>query len=191
MRRRGFTLVELMITVIVVAVLTIIAATSYTRASRRSRMSSEVTTVFASLKTKLETRKLETGSYVNGLSAAPSNDQTDFWPAAAPDSTADDWSVGLPPTHYWAEIGFSPSLRSLYCRYLAFLGNAGSQGGSAWPGGASRAAMLFGQPTQPVEPWYYLVAQCNLQDQGLVPEDSSKWQEWSSRFDNSRVWLLE
>lgn len=187
---RAFTLIELMVTLFIVAVLAVIAGTSFVRASRRSKMSAEVNSVFAVFKAKLESNKLtqSLANYHAAFTDPPDDDTADFWPAAAPDSTADEWSSGIPSTHYTVEAGIAPPSRSVYCRYLAFMGDDPNPvGGSDWPGGATRAATIYGIPKQPADPWYYLVAQCNLEDKA----DVSGWQEWNSRHDNAQVWLVE
>ncbi len=187
-KARGFTLIELMITIIIVAVLATVAGTSYVRASRRTRMATEVNTVFASFKSKIESYKLEKGSYTSGVTV-PADDNS-FWPGADPDSTADDWTSGTRPA-YWTDIGLSPGLVTLYCRYAIFMGSAANDATTTWPGGATKASVIFGTDYMKQEVWYYQRAQCNLQDQGLSPQDSTKWQEWNTRFDNAQVWLVE
>jgi type IV pilus assembly protein PilE len=64
-RTRGFTLIEVMITVAIVAILTAIALPAYTAYLQRSRVPPALDAL-SSMATRLEQRFQDTGSYANG-----------------------------------------------------------------------------------------------------------------------------
>jgi type IV pilus assembly protein PilE len=64
-RQRGFTLIEVMITVAIVAILSAIALPAYTAYLQRSRVPPALEAL-SSLATRLEQRFQDTGSYANG-----------------------------------------------------------------------------------------------------------------------------
>lgn len=64
-RPRGFTLIEVMITVAIVAILSAIAVPSYSAYVQRSRVP-EALDALGALATRLEQRYQDTGSYANG-----------------------------------------------------------------------------------------------------------------------------
>lgn len=64
-RARGFTLIEVMITVAIVAILSAIALPAYTAYIQRSRVPAALDAL-GSLATRMEQRYQDTGSYANG-----------------------------------------------------------------------------------------------------------------------------
>jgi type IV pilus assembly protein PilE len=64
--QRGFTLVELMITIAIVAILSAVAVPSYTAYIQRSRVPTALDNLSA-LATRMEQRYQDTGNYANGL----------------------------------------------------------------------------------------------------------------------------
>lgn len=64
-RARGFTLIEVMITVAIIAILSAIALPAYTAYIQRSRVPAALDAL-SSLATRLEQRYQDTGSYANG-----------------------------------------------------------------------------------------------------------------------------
>ena len=64
LREQGFTLMEVMITVAIIAILAAIAVPVFTKQSRKSKASSEANAVFAELSVREEQYKLENGAYL-------------------------------------------------------------------------------------------------------------------------------
>lgn len=92
--QRGFTLIELMIVVTIVAILSIVAVTSYRYYARRA-YAQEARQLLLELKTKQETYFSEYGQYVSS-STGVSN--ADFYPTAHPSGSgsgnAEPWDWG-------------------------------------------------------------------------------------------------
>ena len=177
------TIIELMVTVVIVGVLSVVAAVSLRRSAIRTKMSSEINLVFAAFKSKLDAYKLENSTYVT--TNAPATDDA-FFPTPIT-TDAQSWADTLPASHQWRDMSFTPGVVSIYCQYVAFTSttayNPGSTSGTAWPGTASKGAIIFGTANVPSEAWYYIRAKCNL--------DNTQPIEWNTRFDNSQVWMVE
>jgi prepilin-type N-terminal cleavage/methylation domain-containing protein len=147
--RRGFTLLELMIVVALIGVLAAIVIPSFTEDSNRAKMESEVSAVFAEMRTKMEAYKVEYGTYISTAA-----DEATYAPTGALGSKARPWPVTLPAG--LVTIKFVPPDPDVYCGYVAIAGPAG--GGTV----GAIAAGDFAFVASPVAQWYYLLAQCNM-----------------------------
>ena len=96
-RPRGFTLIELMIAVAMVAVLAAIAMPSYSDYVRRGRVSEAVATL-AGMRVKMEQYYQDNRNYDNacgaaGTSVAPKPDNTTYFVFACPTHTGNNYTV--------------------------------------------------------------------------------------------------
>ncbi len=144
-RQHGFTIVEIMIAVAIIAVLAAIAVPMWTRESRKVKADSEVTSMFGELVVKLEQYKLENGAYLAA--------------AACPGAPA--------PTGYkfvdkcktsgseWEKLRVSPE-SSMSCTYEIVVGD-----NVTVPSPPSPFTMAT-----PATSWFYLVATCDMDGQG-------------------------
>ena len=139
-QQRGFTLMELMITVAVIGILAKIALPSFFGQSRKSKAKSEVGAIFSELAVREEQYKLEQGSYLS----APACPAT---PSAAGQSPSACLATGQP--FYNLRVRIQES--SIYCSYAI---TAGSGAGTNNPAG-----FTF---TSPTGAWYYLLATCDM-----------------------------
>ena len=137
---RGFTLIELMITVAIIALLAGIAVPAFFGESRKAKAKSEVTWVMAELGIREDQYRLENGSYV---SAAPC--------PAAPSPTPQDATGCIATGQVWNSLRVKLQEDKLYCSYEIV---AGSGTGTNNPGG-----FTF---TSPPGAWYYIMATCNM-----------------------------
>ena len=150
-RQRGFTLLELMIAVAVVAILAAIAYPMFTGTSRKAKAESEVAPYFQDFRTRMTEHQQERGVYPASLgedAVHPAN------PGARKQSI-------FPLPDAWTAIRMRPSgSADVYCGYTWVTGladdraNIGALASAAPPNGFGFVA--------PATSWYYLLAKCNL-----------------------------
>jgi len=171
-RNTGFTLLELMITVVVLGILATLAAVGYSRYVGRARLS-EATAMVAEMVSKQVVYYTEFAQYVQlrddaggdaVISAGTSHTEVmdGFFPTnltSAWRSARDATSVGAPATWPvgWRSLGLRPKAQFLYCTYFGAAGVRFS-GPVATSYGARMMTILEGQPT----PWFYVLGACNL-----------------------------
>jgi len=162
-REAGFTLVEMMVTVAVIAILAVIVMPSFSRESRKTKAFSEVQPLFNDLRVRLEQFMQERGTY------PPTIGEDTLAPAATPNGTLHvlySDLVQLPLA--WRDIKVRPSGNSeVYCGYTWVTGPA--NGGVVGPiaGGSATASPPVGFGfTAPATAWYYLLAQCDMDGNG-------------------------
>jgi type II secretory pathway pseudopilin PulG len=135
-----------MVTVAIIAVLAMIAVPSFTKESRKSKGSSEVSEMIAEISVREEQYRTENGGYL----AAPAC-------PAAPATRGQDASACIASGTPWDQLRLRIPER-LHCSYEIV---AGDGSGTVDPLG-----FTFSSPD---EPWYYVVATCDLDGQ---PGDS-------------------
>lgn len=141
----GFTLLELMVVVAIIAVLSMLVIPSWARTSRKSKAKSEVAAMFAELRYKQEAYKLDNNVYLTApvCPATPSAHAQDATSCVANGTAWDTLRVQL-PTQY------------LYCTYQVTKGTASNT--PSPPTGFTMA--------QPATSWYFIVATCNMDGTG-------------------------
>lgn len=142
---QGFTLIELMITVAIIAILAAVAVPLFTKETRKSKASSEVGAVFAELAVREEQYKLENGAY---LDAAACPSMSGLGP------TSRDATSCIATGQPWATLRVHLPETDLYCSYTVTQGNAT---GTNNPNG-----FTF---TSPALPWFYILATCEMDGQ--------------------------
>ena len=138
-RQRGFTIVELMITVAIIAVLAVVVVPQFTRESRKVKSEPEVSAMFAEIATRQEQYKIENGQYLT-LAACPSSTT----PAGSPATECTDNTD-------WIALRLNPPQSTLRCIYEAVAGtkddDESNPGGFTW--------------TAPDASWWYVIATCD------------------------------
>jgi prepilin-type N-terminal cleavage/methylation domain-containing protein len=166
--QRGFTVVELMIVVAIIAVLAAVVVPTFMKESTRGRNKSEISPMFAELGTREEQYKQENGSYLPAPACptAASNSGTDMT-AAACSTTA-----GQP----WVSMRVSPSETTLHCSYVIATGLAGISpaADTAWPSAWSSAHAVPSPGTTLATGWYFVHATC--------PENEYFTASWDSKI---------
>jgi prepilin-type N-terminal cleavage/methylation domain-containing protein len=136
-REGGFTVIELMVTVAIIAVLAAIVVPSFTRESRKSKTTSEVAAMFGELSVREDQYKLENGDYLAA--------------AACPSTTV---STGQDATGcvggLWNGLRVRLPQQKLICSYEIVTGTG--------TGTNNPAGFSF---TSPAGDWFYLLATCD------------------------------
>lgn len=115
--RRGFTLVELMIVVVIMGVLAAVAIMSYGAYVRRAR-TAEAAGLLANIKASQESYRSEFGMYCN---------VNDPQPSEAPRSTGREWDPDeVDPA--WHQLGFSPDNKIVRFQLDTIAGTPGNDG---------------------------------------------------------------
>lgn len=151
-QQSGFTLLELMVVVSIVAVLAAVALPNFTSDSRRAKGDSEVGAFFAELKVREEQYALENGKYLS-----TGGSETDTYPLTL---TAAAQTLGTLPTT-WQTLKVRPPESQARCGYVVIAGTP-----STAPG--TMATSTFGYTSAPTRNWFYLLAHCNLDGDSAV-----------------------
>jgi prepilin-type N-terminal cleavage/methylation domain-containing protein len=166
-RQRGFTLIELMITVVILGILAALATVGYRRYVAKAR-SSEAVAMLAEISSKEQLYFLEFAQYlplVNSTSITPpaasgsavTETAAQFYPSdpstSGFDSVRTATALGTLPLS-WTYAAIRPKDRVLSCTYFAGAGTIG--------------AGLLGSAAIP-QPWYYVLGACNLNKTSSYP----------------------
>lgn len=150
-RQRGFTLIEMMITVAVIAVLALIVVPQFFRESRKTKSATEVAPMFAELSVKEEQYKVDRGAYLDAATC-PATPSAQGNPASACVTSGS-------PGSEWYQLRVNPPENTLRCTYEVV---TGTTSGVVDPGGFTFTA--------PTANWYYILATCDMDGQ---PGDST------------------
>jgi prepilin-type N-terminal cleavage/methylation domain-containing protein len=138
---RGFTLLEILVTVAVIGILAAVAIPGFFKESRKSRAQTEVSAMFAELATREEQYKIDNGVYL-ASPACP----------ATPSVSLQALTACLASAEWIALRVVSPESQ-VYCSYEVVIGNAGVD--PTPPAG-------FTLPASPAIGWYYVHATCDM-----------------------------
>jgi type IV pilus assembly protein PilA len=141
----GFTMLELMIVVTLVAILAAIALPSFASESRKAKGDSEVAAFFAELTVREEQYAVENGKYLS-----TSSGETATFPATVSPSTQ---ALSTLPTT-WQTLRVRTPESSARCGYTVVAGTRTDAAGSI-------ATTTFGY-TPPAKNWFYVLAHCDL-----------------------------
>ncbi|HEY1557733.1 MAG TPA: prepilin-type N-terminal cleavage/methylation domain-containing protein [Kofleriaceae bacterium] len=140
----GFTLLELMIAVAIIAVLAMLVVPSWAKESRKSKAKSEVAAVFAELMYREEQYKVEFGTYMAAAQCP-----------TATSTTGQDASACIASGEPWYQMRVSLPTSSLYCTYEIVIGNSGVAP-------TPPAPFTIANSTSPATGWYWILATCNM-----------------------------
>lgn len=150
-RQQGFTLLEIMMVVALIAVLAAIAIPNFVSQTSRTKSDTEVLEIFAELRIRQEQYKFENGAYL-----ATTTDETVLYPAS-PSKTERDLLGSLPTA--WQSLRYR-GRSSAYCSYGVLAGAAGDTA-------SGTKASEFGY-TAPATAWYYILAWCDMDGNSSV-----------------------
>jgi prepilin-type N-terminal cleavage/methylation domain-containing protein len=130
-RRAGFTLVELMVVVVILALLGVLAVNIYKRYTLKAR-TSEAMTMLAHIKTRQEAYQAEHYQYAN---------ITAYHPAAI---SKDEKTAFTPLPAAWQQLGIQATTKAVWFQYKCE-SDAGNVA-NAPPGGHAQYGLTAGQP---------------------------------------------
>ncbi|HEY5924914.1 MAG TPA: prepilin-type N-terminal cleavage/methylation domain-containing protein [Kofleriaceae bacterium] len=140
--QRGFTILELMVVVAIIAVLALIVIPSFIKETKRAGYKSEVHPMFAELGTREDQYKVEKGVYLAAAACPPTaNAQgTDMTSAACLSN--------------WTDLRVQPAESKLKCSYVVTAGVPGDDPVAVAP------TWVQSQITAPAVGWFFIVATC-------------------------------
>ncbi len=133
----GFTLIEMMITVAVIAILALVVVPQFFKESRKTKSASEIHPMFAEISIREEQYKVDNGAYLTAPTCPASPSSTGV---AASTCAAD-----------WATLRINPPESTVRCSYEI---TVGTTAGTNNPGGFNF--------TSPAFDWYYILATCDM-----------------------------
>jgi prepilin-type N-terminal cleavage/methylation domain-containing protein len=142
----GFTIIELMIVVVIIAVLAAVVVPGWFKESRKAKHGTEVTGMFAEIAIKEEQYKVEHHVYLSATTcpSAPSTTGVDFATECLTGSSA------------WDNLRINPTEKNVSCTYAITAGASGST-----PSPPAGFAMVT-----PASAWWWVVAECDSDGQG-------------------------
>lgn len=147
----GFTLVEMMVVVTLVAILAAIALPSFAGETRKAKGDAEVAAFFGELVVREEQYAVENGRYLS-----TSAGETTTFPATP---SAQAQALGtLPAT--WQTLKVRTPESTARCGYTVIAGTRTDAAGSI-------ASTTFGY-TAPAKNWFYVLAHCDLDGNNAV-----------------------
>jgi len=161
-RDAGFTLIEVMVTVAVIAILASIALPSFMGEARKTKAFSEVQPMFNDLRVRLEQYLQENGHYPATIGEATLH-------PPAPSTTKQALNP-LPAEWQALKVRISGN-DQVYCAYTWVTGIANDTsniGPIAAGTTAPPPAVGFGFSTAPSTDWYYLLAKCDMDGDGAI-----------------------
>jgi prepilin-type N-terminal cleavage/methylation domain-containing protein len=144
----GFTILELMIAVAVIAILATVVLPHWMRDSRKAKARSEVNAMFSELSTKEEQYALDNAGYLS-TAACPS----------APAQGGQDATGCVTSSGAWVPLRVQLPETSLYCSYEITAGDA-----TMTPAPPAPFAMTGSVP----QSWFYIVATCDMDGDSTV-----------------------
>jgi prepilin-type N-terminal cleavage/methylation domain-containing protein len=156
---QGFTLVELMVVVVIIAILAAVVIPGFLTEGKKVKANTEVSAVFAELSTKLERYKQEQGAYLAATECPTPSVAGSVITTACQANSTDPWFV----------LGIVSPEASLRCGYTIVTGTGGASATDPTTAFTiSGAAPTFTSPTtSPATSWYVLQARCDMDGNGV------------------------
>lgn len=154
---RGFTLIELMIVVGIVAILAAVVIPSFMSSGTKSKARAETAAMFSEIATKQEQYKAEKNFYM-GLITGTNYVGSTTCPGSVPTANYNFTTTCVTSGTAWEQLRIVPSESSLRCQYTITTGAAGSA--LTPPTGFVNSQGAAGAET-PATSWWTTYAKCN------------------------------
>lgn len=122
---RGFTLIELMVVVVILAVLAAVVIPNFMKESSKAKGRSETTAMFAEIAQKQEQFKMEQSRYMGDVSDSLYEGSTTC-PASVPTKDYNFATSCMTAGTAWSVMRIDPSSSSLRCQYTITAGVSGT-----------------------------------------------------------------
>jgi prepilin-type N-terminal cleavage/methylation domain-containing protein len=153
----GFTLIELMIVVAVIAILAAVVVPYFVRESRKAKADTEIAAMFTEIATKEEQYKSDNNGVYMAAAQCPTATSTagvDF------NSTCSTGSTGF------ANLRVTATDSKIRCKYTVTIGAANAAFAPPSPFTVPCATSGACSTVTPATSWYYITAVCDMDGQG-------------------------
>jgi len=152
----GFTLIELMVVVAIIAILAAIVVPTFVREGRKAKADTEITAMFAEISTKEEAYKLEKGAYLDAPTC----------PSTTSTSGVNFNTTCVTSGNNWYNLRVNATDSAIRCKYTITNGaaNTALTPGTPWTVPCSTGAACT--TVTPATAWYYVIAECDMDGQG-------------------------
>jgi len=148
---RGFTLIELMVVVVIIAILAAVVVPQFIGEAKKVNAKSEVVPMFAELGTKEERYKNENNAYMT-VAACPSSPSQTLQSISTCTAGAD-----------WTALGVIAPKNELRCSFQVIVGAAAADPTASI---AATGSTYVPPSASPATGWYTLVATCDMDGDG-------------------------
>lgn len=167
---RGFTLLEIMVVVVIIAILAAIVVPTWISEARKGKYDPEVRAMFTEIAAKEEAYRADLGK---GLYVGTASCPTAGPVPAGEDLTQDTCVTG--DTNGWVLLRIQPTDSQIRCSYQVTIGCAGAATTNCPATDQFGTAITVAAPTPPfgtappatfVGPYYYILATCDMDASG-------------------------
>ena len=152
--QRGFTLIELMIVVAVIAILAMVVVPTFLKSANKTKGKTEVTAMFAELASKEEAYKTEsaTNTYLDSAAVCP---------AAGPQKAGYNFQTSCVTTgSTWETLRINPPESKMFCAYRIVAGKRTDTLTPPMGFKNSRGTLNAAEPSL-ASGWWYITAECD------------------------------
>lgn len=160
---RGFTLIEILVVVAIVAILAAVVVPSFFRETRKARSRSEVNAMFAEIATRQGQFKMEQG-YFMGNVGGTNYVGTVTCPSSVQTADYNFTTTCVASGNEWEMLRINPPESNMRCSYTI---EAGTSADTLTPPGGflNSAGAAAAEPTL-ASPWWYIFAECDDSSNG-------------------------
>ncbi len=168
----GFTLIELMIVVGIVAILAAVVIPNFMSQTTKSKRLTEISAMFAEISVKQDQFKIERSKYM-GLASDANYYGTTTCPTAIPTADYNFSTTCSTSGSAWELLRISPTSSALRCQYAITAGMGGTAVGATTftpPTPFLNSKGAVGAEPMPAGAWWYILAKCDEKAGGTTAE---------------------